>query len=354
MAMVRNESVGRMVMLLCFGTAFLSLGVHWRITTAERQFEKTAFTSMRRDSTLTNPNGSRPEEVYKNLSQVSLGEIALGASMPPDEVTQGSTAQRAVTPKSSAIKPQTNKPQTKSKIIKKNVAKATVRRASRLRYSAVKSQTKSKTIKKNVAKATIRKASTLKPSTIKPQTQPQTIKKNVAKAIDVPIKTRLVAQAERQNPVVDNWPKAIWSKASAQQVASNRLTDAKTQVVVDLSDRRTYVYAGDEVIASYPIAIGKKGWETPTGSFQIIHMRHYPIWRHPITGKVFEAGTDSPLGDRWIGFWSDGRNEIGFHGTPEIDLVGTAVSHGCLRMRNSDVRLLYDQVSLGTTVLVRD
>ncbi len=349
--MLRNESVGRMVMLLCCGTAFLSLGVHWRITTAERQFEKTASTSMRRDSTLSNPKGSRPEGVYKNLSQVSLGEIAMGASsMPPGEVTQGSTAQkREFTPKPSALKPQT-----KSKTIKKNVAKATTGKASTLRYSGGKSQTKSKIIKKPVAKVTNQKASTLKPSTIKPQTQPQTIKKNIAKATDLPTKTQLVAQAERQNPVADSWPKALWSKASAQQVASNRLADAKTQVVVDLSDRRTYVYAGDEVIASYPIAIGKKGWETPTGSFQIIHMRHYPIWRHPITGKVFEAGTDSPLGDRWIGFWTDGRNEIGFHGTPEIDLVGTAVSHGCLRMRNSDVRLLYDQVSLGTAVVVRD
>lgn len=81
--MVRNESVGRMVMLLCFGTAFLSLAVHWRITTAERQSDKSASTSMRRDSTLTNPKGSRSEGVYKNLSQVSLGEIALGASVPP-------------------------------------------------------------------------------------------------------------------------------------------------------------------------------------------------------------------------------------------------------------------------------
>lgn len=345
--MVRNESVGRMVILLCFGTAFLSLGVHWRITTAERQFEKTASTSMRRDFTLTNPKGSRPEAVYKNLSQVSLGEIALGASVPPDEVSQGSIAQREFTPKSSAIK---------SKIIKKNVAKATTRRASTLKRSAVKSQTKSKIIKKNVAKASTRKASTLKRSTIKPETQPQTIKKNIAKATALPTKTQLVAQVERQNPVADNWPKGLWSQASAQaqQIPSNRLADAKTQVVVDLSDRRTYVYAGDEVIASYPIAVGKKGWETPTGSFQVIHMRHYPVWRHPITGKVFEAGTDSPLGDRWIGFWSDGRNEIGFHGTPDIDLVGTAVSHGCLRMRNPDVRLLYEQVSLGTTVLVRD
>ncbi|WP_442944508.1 L,D-transpeptidase [Nostoc sp.] len=317
--MVRNESVGRMVMLLCFGTAFLSLAVHWRISTAERQYEKSASTLMRRDSTRTNLKGSRPEGVYKNLSQVSLGEIALGGSVPLDEVTQGSTAQRTFTPKSSTIKPKT-----KSKIIKKNLAKTTTRRAS------------------------------LKPSTIKPQTKPQIIKNNVAKASDLPTQTRLVAQVERQNPVADSWPKGLWSKASAQQIPSSRLANVKTQVVVDLSDRRTYVYAGDEVIASYPIAVGKKGWETPTGSFQVIHMRHYPIWRHPITGKVFEAGTDSPLGDRWIGFWSDGRNEIGFHGTPDIDLVGTAVSHGCLRMRNSDVRLLYEQVSLGTTVLVRD
>lgn len=320
--MVRNESVGRMVMLLCFGTAFLSLAVHWRITTAQRQFDKSASTSMRRDSTLTNPKGSRSEGVYKNLSQVSLGEIALGASVPPDEVAQGSSVQRAVTPKSSAIKP----------------------------------RNKSKIIKKNVAKATTRKASTPKSSTIKPQTQPKTIRNNVAQATELPIKMQLVAQAERQNPVADSWPKGLWSKASAQQApsASDRLADGKTQVVVDLSDRRTYVYAGDEVIASYPIAVGKKGWETPTGSFQVIHMRHYPIWRHPITGKVFQAGTDSPLGDRWIGFWSDGRNEIGFHGTPDIDLVGTAVSHGCLRMRNSDVRMLYEQVSIGTTVLVRN
>ncbi|MDZ8236039.1 MAG: L,D-transpeptidase [Nostoc sp. ChiQUE01a] len=209
-------------------------------------------------------------------------------------------------------------------------------------------------MKKNVAKVTEQKASRLKSSTVKPEIKPPTIKKNIANPAEPPAKTRLVAQAETQNPIVDSWPKALWPKASAQQIPSNKLVSGKTKVVVDLSDHRTYVYVGDDVIASYPIAIGKKGWETPTGSFQVMHMRHYPVWRHPITGKVFEAGTDSPLGDRWIGFWSDGRNEIGFHGTPDIDLLGTAVSHGCLRMRNSDVRLLYEQVSLGTTVLVRN
>lgn len=341
--MVKNESVGRMVMLLCFGTAFLSLAVHWRITTAQRQFEKSA-SAMRQGSNLNNPQGSRPEEAYKNFSQVSLGQVALGASMPPVENTQGSTVERKLTSKSSAVKSSSQ-----SKKIKKNVAKATVRKSRRLT-----AETKSKKIEKNLAKVTQPKASKFKSSTVKPETKPQTIKKNIANPVEPPTQTRLVAQAEKQNPIVDSWPKALWPQASAQQIPSNKLVSGKTKVVVDLSDRRTYVYAGEDVIASYPIAIGKKGWETPTGSFQVMHMRHFPVWRHPITGKIFEAGTDSPLGDRWIGFWSDGRNEIGFHGTPDIDLLGTAVSHGCLRMRNSDVRLLYEQVSLGTTVLVRD
>lgn len=126
------------------------------------------------------------------------------------------------------------------------------------------------------------------------------------------------------------------------------------KVLVDLSDRRVYVYRQNTVIASYPIGVGKKGWETPTGTFEVLHMQKYPAWRHPITGKVFAAGANSPLGERWVGFWSDGHNEIGFHGTPESELVGSPVSHGCLRMRNTDVRLFYEQVSLGVPVEVRN
>jgi lipoprotein-anchoring transpeptidase ErfK/SrfK len=126
-----------------------------------------------------------------------------------------------------------------------------------------------------------------------------------------------------------------------------------TQVVVDLSDRRVYVSRKDVVIASYPTGIGKDGWETPIGTFRVEHKELHPSWEHPITGKVFPAGADSPLGERWIGFWTDGRDHIGFHGTPEVHLVGSAVSHGCLRMRNSDVKMLYNQVSMGTPVEVR-
>ncbi len=142
--------------------------------------------------------------------------------------------------------------------------------------------------------------------------------------------------------------------ASPQKTTNKRLNASpQKKVVVDLSDRRVYVHRQNTVIASYPIGVGKKGWETPVGTFEVMHMQHFPAWQHPITGKVFAAGPNSPLGERWIGFWSDGHNEIGFHGTPDSDLVGSPVSHGCLRMRNPDVRLLYEQISLGVPVQVR-
>ncbi|MEM6399324.1 MAG: L,D-transpeptidase [Cyanobacteria bacterium P01_D01_bin.116] len=142
--------------------------------------------------------------------------------------------------------------------------------------------------------------------------------------------------------------------ASPQQIEAKRLNaPAAKKLVVDLSDRRVYMYRQNTVIASYPIGVGKKGWETPIGTFEVIHKQEFPAWQHPITGKVFAPGANSPLGERWIGFWSDGHNEIGFHGTPDSELVGSPVSHGCLRMRNPDVRLLYEQISLGVPVQVR-
>ena len=142
--------------------------------------------------------------------------------------------------------------------------------------------------------------------------------------------------------------------ASPQKVEAKSLNvSAPKKLVVDLSDRRVYMYRQNTVIASYPIGVGKKGWETPIGTFEVMHMQKFPAWQHPITGKVFAPGSNSPLGERWIGFWSDGHNEIGFHGTPDSQLVGSPVSHGCLRMRNPDVRLLYEQISLGVPVQVR-
>jgi lipoprotein-anchoring transpeptidase ErfK/SrfK len=119
-----------------------------------------------------------------------------------------------------------------------------------------------------------------------------------------------------------------------------------------LSQRRVYVYQDNKLKVSYPIAVGKTGWETPIGSYKVIDMQRNPAWEHPLNGTVIPPGPDNPLGLRWIAFWTDGRDFIGFHGTPDEKLVGQAVSHGCIRMRNKDVLALYALVKLGTPVTV--
>lgn len=125
------------------------------------------------------------------------------------------------------------------------------------------------------------------------------------------------------------------------------------RLFIELSKRRVYLYQEDRILTSYPIAIGKVGWETPTGNFQVIQKLSNPTWKHPLTGEIVPPGPANPLGDRWIGFWTDGTNYIGFHGTTEENLIGKAVSHGCIRMRNQDVRVLFEKVVVGTPVVVR-
>lgn len=125
------------------------------------------------------------------------------------------------------------------------------------------------------------------------------------------------------------------------------------RLVVDLSDRLVHLYRGTKLHASYPVAIGQAGWETPTGAFHVQDMQKNPVWQHPITEELITTGPENPLGVRWIGFWSDGQNQIGFHGTNQEDLIGQAVSHGCLRMRNPDIVTLFTQVQLGTPVSVQ-
>lgn len=127
----------------------------------------------------------------------------------------------------------------------------------------------------------------------------------------------------------------------------------ETRLVLKLKQRRVFVFKGDKQVASYPVAVGKKGWETPTGNFKIIQMVKNPTWQNPWNGKVIPAGPKNPIGERWIGFWTDGKNQIGFHGTPTINSIGQAASHGCVRMLNSDVKAMFEFVKVGTPVLVQ-
>jgi len=141
-----------------------------------------------------------------------------------------------------------------------------------------------------------------------------------------------------------------------------------TTLVLERRRRLLTVLENGQPLRRFPVAVGMPGWETPVGSFQVLEKTVNPIWEHPQKGTHTAAGPANPLGSRWIGFYQDcqGRRGwdgqqmldvkgcvvAGFHGTPNRWTVGQAVSHGCVRLYDEDVRVLFDLVTLGTPVTV--
>ena len=122
---------------------------------------------------------------------------------------------------------------------------------------------------------------------------------------------------------------------------------------ISRSQHRVALYSADLLLVTYPVAVGRPGWETPLGDFRVTEMIQDPAWRHPLTRKLYEPGAaGNELGHYWIGFWTDGQTSIGFHGTPHPESVGKSISHGCVRMHEKDIRELFDRVSVGTLVSV--
>lgn len=131
-----------------------------------------------------------------------------------------------------------------------------------------------------------------------------------------------------------------------------RATPKADRIVLRLRERRVYVYDDEQVLDSFPVAIGAPNTPTPLGQFEIFQMIVDPVWQSPWTGEIFSPGANSALGLRWIGFVELPGGIIGFHGTPTVDSIGQAASNGCVRLRNEDVLALYAYVSMGMTVMV--
>jgi lipoprotein-anchoring transpeptidase ErfK/SrfK len=72
-------------------------------------------------------------------------------------------------------------------------------------------------------------------------------------------------------------------------------------------------------------------------------------WAGDLAGKVIPGGDPkNPIKARWLGIF-DGA---GIHGTDAVNSLGTAASHGCIRMRIPDVEKLYDEVPTGAPVYI--
>ena len=152
------------------------------------------------------------------------------------------------------------------------------------------------------------------------------------------------------SPLLEQDPQPV--KLPASELRKWPPAEQPIKLVLQLDERQLYVYRGNTLEKTFPVAVGKTGWETPTGTFEVSYMLENPGWTNPFTGELMPPGPNNPLGERWIAFWTDGRNEIGFHGTPNRNSIGQAASHGCVRLYNEHIRELYDIVTPGTMVTV--
>ena len=127
-------------------------------------------------------------------------------------------------------------------------------------------------------------------------------------------------------------------------------------LAVSRSRKELRYFVEEKLVKTYRVAIGRIGFETPAGLYEIQSKAVNPAWYVPkeawagdLAGKIIPPGDpENPLKARWMGFW-DGA---GIHGTAESDSIGSAASHGCIRMTVPDVIDLYGRVPLHTPLYI--
>jgi lipoprotein-anchoring transpeptidase ErfK/SrfK len=105
----------------------------------------------------------------------------------------------------------------------------------------------------------------------------------------------------------------------------------------------------------YTVAVGMEGLETPEGLYEIQEKEENPVWHVPLSdwagslaGQTIPPGPSNPIKARWMGIYEG----AGIHGTEETYSLGSAASHGCVRMAIPDVEELYDLVEVGTPIFI--
>jgi lipoprotein-anchoring transpeptidase ErfK/SrfK len=130
----------------------------------------------------------------------------------------------------------------------------------------------------------------------------------------------------------------------------------KGSIVVRTQERRLYYVAGSGIVLHYPVAVGrpKRQWQGETRIARKLRNPTFvpPVFvrkREPSLARSIPPGRNNPLGAAVLVL---GDGTYGIHGTNRPDLIGTAVSYGCIRMRNSDILDLFRRVKVGTPVFV--
>jgi lipoprotein-anchoring transpeptidase ErfK/SrfK len=140
------------------------------------------------------------------------------------------------------------------------------------------------------------------------------------------------------------------------EVTTREVADAyPTYLTLDRAAYTLRLWEDLKLAKSYTVAVGQEGLETPEGLYHIQDKQVEPTWHVPesdwagsLAGQSIPPGPSNPLKARWMGIFEG----AGIHGTEETSSLGSAASHGCVRMSIPDVEELYDRVEVGTPIYI--
>ena len=128
---------------------------------------------------------------------------------------------------------------------------------------------------------------------------------------------------------------------------------SKHMIIVNTKKNTLNYYVNYTLVKKFRCATGKASTPTPQRKTTIVNkIKNRPYYKTGIPG----GDPRNPLGKRWMGLNIDGTqgSTYGIHGNNNEKSIGKNVSHGCIRMHNSEVEWLFDQIPLGTVVLIKN
>lgn len=159
------------------------------------------------------------------------------------------------------------------------------------------------------------------------------------------------------NPGIDPWMPVPGTNLTL--TTQHILPPVREGIVLNLSELRLFYFMENGKVMTFPVGIGREGWQTPLGETSIVQMRKNPTWvppdsireENPDLPDTVPPGPDNPLGEYALNLGIPG---IRIHGTNRPYGIGKRSSHGCVRMYPEDIKLLFNAVNIGTKVTILD
>jgi hypothetical protein len=170
-------------------------------------------------------------------------------------------------------------------------------------------------------------------------------------------KLRAALKTEIRRPQAERIIKGRFVRLRPAVTVKTLKRRAATFVSVDRGSKIVRLFKRLRVVRTYRVAVGAAGYDTPRGMHRVLSKERNPTWHVPnrpwagnLAGQTIPPGDPrNPLKAAFIALGGG----VGFHGTANLASIGTAASHGCIRMTVPDVISLYNRVPVGAPVLIR-